>query len=121
MPGDVHIERPRLRQLLFLRCGFLQRWLLCGRNRDQKCGGCDNGREEQPCPITTKEHSGLIEIEIAQRLFDGAVFGFLQAFGKFPGENVFFGFFGFDGGAEFRFDGFGLPAQERGRIVQING
>src|SRR5579863_4628526 len=31
----------------------------------------------------------LIEIEIAERLFDGAVFGFLQALGEFSGENVF--------------------------------
>src|SRR3984957_17101870 len=62
-----------------------------------------------------------IEIEIAERLFDGAVFGFLQAFGKFSGENVFLGFFGFDGGAELRFDRFGLLAQESRGIVKING
>ena len=62
-----------------------------------------------------------IEIEIAERLFDGAVFGFLQAFGKFSGEDVFLGFFGFDGGAELRFDCFGLLAQESRGIVKING
>jgi len=61
----------------------------------------------------------LIEIEIAERLFDGAVFGFFQAFGKFSGENVFLGFFGFDGGAKLRFDRFGLLAQEAGRVVKI--
>ncbi|HEY2342290.1 MAG TPA: hypothetical protein VGH90_04630 [Chthoniobacteraceae bacterium] len=62
-----------------------------------------------------------IEVEIAEWLFDGAVLGFLQALGKFSGENVFFGFFGFDGGAEFCFDRFGLLAQESRRIVKING
>ena len=62
-----------------------------------------------------------IEIEIAERLFDGAVFGFLQAFGKFSGEDVFLGFFGFDGGAELCFDRFGLLAQESRGIVKING
>src|ERR1700722_12381972 len=62
-----------------------------------------------------------IEIEIAERLFDGAVFGFLQAFGKFSGENVFLGFFGFDGGAKLCFDRFGLLAQESRGVVKING
>jgi hypothetical protein len=62
-----------------------------------------------------------IEIEIAEWLFDGAVFRFLQAFGKFSGENVFLGFFGFDGGAELCFDCLGLLAQESRGIVKING
>jgi len=62
-----------------------------------------------------------IEIEIAEWLFDGAVFRFLQAFGKLSGENVFLGFFGFDGGAELRFDRFGLLAQESRGIVKVNG
>jgi hypothetical protein len=62
-----------------------------------------------------------IEIEIAERLFDGAVFGLLQAFGEFSGEDVFLGFFGFDGGTELRFDCFGLLAQESRSVVKING
>jgi hypothetical protein len=47
----------------------------------------------------------LIEIEIAERPFDWAIFGFLQAFGKLAGENVFFSSFGFDGCAELCLDG----------------
>ena len=62
----------------------------------------------------------LIEIEIAERLFDGSVFSLLQALGKFSGENVFLGFFSFDGCAELRFDSFGLLAQEPRGIVKIN-
>jgi hypothetical protein len=69
-------------------------------------------------------YSGIpdsIEIEVAERFFDGAVFGLLQTFGKFSGENVFLGFFCFHGGPELRLDSFGLLAQEARRVVEING
>jgi hypothetical protein len=63
----------------------------------------------------------LVEIEIAERLFDGAVFSFLQALGKFSGQNIFLRFFSFDGRAKLRFDGFGLLAQESRGIIKVNG
>jgi hypothetical protein len=61
-----------------------------------------------------------IEIKIAERFFDWAVFRFLQAFGELARENIFLGFFGFHGCAEFCLDGFCLLAQEPCRIIEIN-
>src|SRR5215472_15077463 len=63
----------------------------------------------------------LIEIEIAEGLFDGSVFGFLQALGKFSGENIFLGFFCFHRRAEFCFHRFALLAQKIGCVVEIDG
>jgi hypothetical protein len=63
---------------------------------------------------------GLIEVKIAQRFFDGAIFSFLQSFSEFAREDVLFGFLGLDRSAEFCFDGFGLRAQEPCGVVQIN-
>src|ERR1700722_11842200 len=93
------------------------------KNHVSKAGKPVSGRD----PSRRSANTGAlcirdsIEIEIAKRLFDWAVFGFLQAFGKFSGENVFLGFFGFDGGAKLCFDRFGLLAQESRGIVKING
>jgi len=63
---------------------------------------------------------GLIEVKITQRLFDGAVFSFLQSFSEFAREDVLFGFLGLDRSAEFCFDGVGLRPQEPCGVVQIN-
>lgn len=63
---------------------------------------------------------GLIEVKITQRLFDGAVFSFLQSFSEFAREDVLFGFLGLDRSSKFCFDGIGLRTQQPCGIVQIN-
>src|ERR1700722_19601687 len=63
----------------------------------------------------------LVEIKIAERLFDGRVFGFLQAFGEFAREDVFFRFFGFHRETEFFFDAIALLAEEAGCVVEVDG
>ena len=62
----------------------------------------------------------LIEVEVAERLFDGRVFGFLQAFGKFAGQNVFLVSFSFHRRPELRFHSVLLLPKQTRRIVQIN-
>ena len=62
----------------------------------------------------------LVQVEIAERLFDGAVFGLLQAFGKFARKHVFLRFFGFHRRAEFRFDGILVLAKQARGVVEID-
>ena len=50
----------------------------------------------------------LVEIEIADRLFDRSIFGLLQAFGELPGKHVFLRLLSFYGCPEFSFDGIGV-------------
>ena len=78
-------------------------------------------QEESPKRQRAPERwAASIQVEIAERLFYRGVLGFLQAFGKFAREDVFFGSFGLDGGAEFCFDGFVVLAKKPRRVVQID-
>lgn len=61
-----------------------------------------------------------IEVEVAKRFFEWGVFGFLQAFGEFAGEDVLLRTFGFDRGAEFGLDGVGLFAQKTRGVIQVD-
>jgi hypothetical protein len=62
----------------------------------------------------------LVEVKIAERLFDGPVFGFFQALGELARQHVFLGALGLDGGAELGFDGLCLVSEEPRRVVQID-
>ena len=54
-----------------------------------------------------------IEVEIAEWLFDWAVFGLLQALGKFTREDIFLRFLCFHGRSKLGFHGIGVVAERR--------
>src|SRR5277367_538078 len=62
----------------------------------------------------------LVEVEIAQRFFDRAVFRLLQTLGEFSRQHVFLRFFRFHGCAEFSFHCVHLLPQQRGSVVQVH-
>jgi hypothetical protein len=74
--------------------------------RDKSGRGDDQSADQKPdasmkcrcgeAVCSKRPHGGLVQIEIAQRLFDRPVFCFLQTFGEFSGQQIFFRFFCFD-------------------------
>src|SRR5579864_995453 len=62
-----------------------------------------------------------VEIEIANRFFDGLILRFFQAFGELARENVFLGALRFDGLPELCLDTLGLLLEQARRVVKVNG
>ena len=63
----------------------------------------------------------LVEVEIAERLFYGAVFGLLEAFGKFARKHVFLRPFGLHRRPELRLDGILVLAKQARGVIEVNG
>ena len=63
---------------------------------------------------------GFLEVEVAQRFFDGLVLGFLEGFLEFAVEDVFLLALGFPGIAEFIFTLLGLIGEDTRRVSDVN-